>query len=86
MKTAILETTDLHHRIEIPALRFRAELPALPGLPAPIAPHDFLVPNPRPDLCLDDGAFAGTEPRTARYDFEPDSIFWSPESDAGDAA
>lgn len=40
-----------------PRLRRRAELPAL-AAPAPaLAPcsaaHDFLVPNPRPDLTLD---------------------------------
>jgi hypothetical protein len=38
-------------------LRFRAELPAViapahPALPATAA-HDFLVPNPRPDLVSD---------------------------------
>ena len=43
--------------------------------------HDFLVPNLRPDLT---GGPAEREQR--RRFIEPDSIFWSPESDAGDAA
>ena len=38
-------------------LRFRAELPATRAMPrfldATTAAHDFLVPNPRPDLTMD---------------------------------
>ena len=38
-------------------LRFRAELPAVNAptrrAAAPAAEHDFLVPNPRPDLSTD---------------------------------
>lgn len=34
-------------------MRIRAELPAVTALRSPNATHDFLVPNPRPDLILD---------------------------------
>lgn len=34
-------------------MRIRAELPAVTALPGAIATHDFLVPNPRPDLIFD---------------------------------
>lgn len=40
-----------------PRLRHRAEFPALWHTSPPLVPsqaaHDFLVPNPRPDLTLD---------------------------------
>ena len=43
-----------HRYLDGEPLRFRAELPAViarPRLPqAAFAQHDFLVPNPRPDL------------------------------------
>lgn len=34
-------------------MRIRAQLPAVTALRGAIATHDFLVPNPRPDLILD---------------------------------
>jgi hypothetical protein len=65
-------------------IRQRADLPALRGIPA-AAPHDFLVPNLRPDL-----TDAPAQPRERQAEsprfIEPDSIFWSPEAEAGDAA
>jgi hypothetical protein len=48
-----------HDRAPIDAqpLRFRAELPAVtaarPAMRTPLAVHDFLVANPRPDLIAD---------------------------------
>jgi hypothetical protein len=70
MKNAQLETTPLPHRSETPALRL---------VGAPTARHDFLVPNPRPDLSEPVAAVAGSARRNA---FDPDSMFWNP----GDAA
>jgi hypothetical protein len=56
MKTPTVLTLPCPHRAE-PPLRFRAQLPALAGWPPPPKPqraaHDFLVPNPRPDLTTD---------------------------------
>lgn len=69
-----------------PGPRLHAEWPALTDEPALAALHDFLVPNLRPDLSCDDDPFAPPARRASRHDFEFDSIFWNPESDAGDAA
>ena len=67
-----------------PTRRLRAEGPALTGAPARTAPHDFLVPNPRPDLS---GAPCARPPHAGHPDFaDPDSMFWTPEAHTGDAA
>ena len=81
MNTHPIGASPIHGLFEPPALRHRAELPALTRAPSRPAMHDFLVPNLRPDLT---GGPAEREQR--RRFIEPDSIFWSPESDAGDAA
>jgi hypothetical protein len=58
-----------HHpdHIDAQPLRFRAELPAVrgrPPLPAVCdAAHDFLVPNPRPDLTFDPHTLLMIAPR-----------------------
>lgn len=70
MQTAHLDATPLPRRSETPALRL---------LGAPTARHDFLVPNPRPDLSEPVAALAAPARRRA---FDPDSMFWHP----GDAA
>lgn len=65
-------------------IRRRADLPALRGIPD-TAHHDFLVTNLCPDLIAEP-----THPREQALEqprfVEPDSIFWSPEAEAGDAA
>ena len=71
-------------RFEPPALRLRAEWPALTGAPARTAQHDFLVPNPRPDLSA--APCARPQPAERPCFADPDSMFWNPESHAGDAA
>jgi hypothetical protein len=48
-------------------------------LGAPDTQHDFLVPNPRPDLSE---LVAAPAPRACRVAVDPDSMFWHP----GDAA
>ena len=81
MKTDPTGASPIHRRPEAPAFRLRAEFPALTGA----ARHDFLVPNPRPDLT--GSAPAARPQRQDRRPFiEPDSIFWCPETHAGDAA
>lgn len=86
MKPTTHEAALIPGMFASPSLRLSAESPALTDETALAAMHDFLVPNPRPDLSRDGDAFACPTRRTRRHDFEPDSIFWSPESDAGDAA
>ena len=53
---------DRPRHIDLEPPRFRAELPAVRLSPCHLRPaaaqHDFLVPNPRPDLTID--------PRTLR--------------------
>lgn len=65
-------------------IRQRADLPALRGIPT-TATHDFLVPNLRPDLTAESTRPRARPQPTERF-IEPDSIFWSPEAEAGDAA
>lgn len=76
-----------HHRrrrFEPPPLRLHAEWAAFTGAPSGAAQHDFLVPNPRPDLSV--APCARPQP-AERPDFaDPDSMFWTPASHAGDAA
>ncbi len=72
MHNAQLDTTPLPRRSETPALRL---------LGAPAAEHDFLVPNPRPDLSELVAALAAPAP-ARQVAFDPDSMFWHP----GDAA
>ncbi|MCX6954084.1 MAG: hypothetical protein NTV51_18190 [Verrucomicrobia bacterium] len=67
-----------------PTHRLPAEFPAWSQPPQLAALHDFLVPNPRPDLAAEPPA--QPRPRARRRYDEPDSMFWSPESHAGDAA
>ena len=65
MKTPTVLTLPHPHRAETP-LRCRAQLAALtptrpPPRPARTA-HDFLVPNPRPDLTTDPHTLRMLEP------------------------
>ncbi|MES2694648.1 MAG: hypothetical protein V4773_14325 [Verrucomicrobiota bacterium] len=57
MKTATAPTLHQRPLLRTERLRQRADLPAIrPAAPFAIASraeHDFLVPNPRPDLTLD---------------------------------
>jgi hypothetical protein len=57
MKTPTLRLQSRPRHIDTAPLRLRAELPALRPAPCALRPaqaaHDFLVPNPRPDLTLD---------------------------------
>ena len=81
MKPYALGASPAHDLFQPQAFRLRAEFPALARVSARPAMHDFLVPNLRPDLVGD------AAEREERHPFiEPDSMFWSPESDAGDAA
>ena len=57
MNTTTLRPQPRPRRTTAEPLRSRAELPAIWHLPNPLRPaqatHDFLVPNPRPDLTTD---------------------------------
>ncbi len=57
MKTPTIRLQPRPRHIDTEPLRFRVELPALRAAPCALLPaqakHDFLVPNPRPDLTLD---------------------------------
>ncbi len=87
--TTTTGATRIPGSFETQPIRLRAELPALPR--SAYAPaHDFLVPNPRPDLS---GATEASAALPAQADFtrrprliEPDSIFWSPAAQSSDAA
>ena len=83
MHTDPLGASHSRRRFESPTLRLRAEWPALSAAPARTARHDFLVPNPRPDLSV----VPCPRPQPAeRPDFaDPDSMFWTPASHAGAA-
>lgn len=83
MNTTTIGASHIPGLFERQTFRHRAELPALRAIPHE-AMHDFLVPNPRPDLT--DEPAAQPEYGERRHFIEPDSIFWSPESQAGDAA
>lgn len=82
MNTTTIGASHIPGLFETQPLRLRAELPALPR--APYATHDFLVPNPRPDLTGDVPAQPARAER--RSYIEPDSMFWHPEAQADDAA
>ncbi len=86
MKPTTHEAALIPGMFASPGLRLPAEPPALTDEPALAPIHDFLVPNPRPDLSRDDESLALPTRRALHHDFGPDSIFWSPESGAGDAA
>ena len=87
MNTATQRTSHIPGLFEPPALRLRAALPARQRTaPGPVM-HDFLVTNPRPDLSDDaPTSEAPADHCERRRCIEPDSIFWSPETHAGDAA
>jgi len=57
MNTPTLRLEPRPRRTSAEPLRSRAELPAIWHRPSPLRPahaaHDFLVPNPRPDLTTD---------------------------------
>jgi hypothetical protein len=81
MNPPALRASHLHELFQQPTLRHRAELPALTASRAHVTTHDFLVPILRPELLSD------TQDCTEDRPFiEPDSIFWSPDAQTGDAA
>ena len=86
MNTDPTGASPLHRRPEPPPLRLRGEWSVPVSAPSPAAEHDFLVPNPRPDLTAGPALAARLEHVERRSVIEPDSIFWCPESHAGDAA
>jgi hypothetical protein len=57
MKTPTTRLNPNRPYIDAEPLRFRAELPTVSAPPrgarAAAAQHDFLVPNPRPDLVVE---------------------------------
>lgn len=69
MKTPMLTTHPRNRYLDAQPLRFRAELPTLrtpAGAFTSSATHDFLVPNPRPDLTGEaDGVRMTQSPRGA---------------------
>lgn len=80
MKTPIIGIKTSHPRPWPHATRLRAEFPVVTA-PRHDAQHDFLVPNPRPDLT----PAVATSVTHARF-VEADSIFWRPPSWDDDAA
>jgi len=80
MKTYATDARPFPDLTQPPARRLRPELPAVS------AAHDFLVPNPRPDLTRAPALAAPAAREERRRFIEPDSIFWCPVSHDGDAA
>ena len=81
MNPPALRASHLHELFQQPTLPLRTELPALTASRAHVTTHDFLVPILRPELLSD------TQDCTEDRPFiEPDSIFWSPNAQTGDAA
>jgi hypothetical protein len=65
MKTSNAPINSPRFHIDREPLRFRGQLPAISApSPSPVrshAVHDFLVPNPRPDLTAEVGVVWGGE-------------------------
>jgi hypothetical protein len=81
MNPPALRASHLHELFQPPTLRLHAESPALTASRAHVTTHDFLVPILRPEFLSDPQECAEDRPF-----IEPDSIFWSPDAQTGDAA
>ena len=81
MNPPAVRASHLPEIFQPPTLRLRAELPALTAPCAEVTAHDFLVPILRPEFLSDSLDCAEDRPF-----IEPDSIFWSPDAQTGDAA
>lgn len=81
MNPPALRDSHLPEIFQPPTLRRRSELPDLATSREHVTTHDFLVPILRPEYLNDSLDCAEDRPF-----IEPDSIFWSPNAQTGDAA